>query len=351
MPTDDAAIMTTTLLLRPWIPSDAPKLAALAADAAVREATGLPERPTRQEVASALDDLSGEPEVFAILLRDRLQDGPVGSIALRIGGLSGLDLDEDEGAIDYWAAAALREAGTLPEAVDAIMRHGFVDLELRSIASTLASGEGQRLTRPEWQAARSADPVEPAFVAGQQLEADALDATIPRIAYVRSGGQTGADRAALDAARAHSVPICGWCPRGGLAEDKPEAPGVLSDYPELRETASAGYVERTAANVRDSHATLVVAPAGLEPQSGTEMTVRFALSYGRPVLVVGGKEDLPQVRTWLSSLGRGITLNVAGPRESKLPGTYATTRAVVAALLDDQRVPEGQVKTSPNIKS
>ena len=36
-----------------------------------------------------------------------------------------------------------------------------------------------------------------------------------------SGGQTGADRAALDFAKEHGIPHGGWCPKGRLAEDGP----------------------------------------------------------------------------------------------------------------------------------
>ena len=96
---------------------------------------------------------------------------------------------------------------------------------------------------------------------------------------------------------------------------------------------SEGYVERTAWNVRDSHATLIVAPSGLEPKSGTDMTVRFAEDYGRPCLVIRSIAELGTVRTWLSTLGYGLTLNVAGPRESKTPGTYALTKKIVGLLL------------------
>jgi hypothetical protein len=39
-----------------------------------------------------------------------------------------------------------------------------------------------------------------------------------------SGGQTGADRAALDFALAHGIPRGGWSPKGRLAEDDPLAP-------------------------------------------------------------------------------------------------------------------------------
>lgn len=216
------------------------------------------------------------------------------------------------------------------------------------------------LTSEQLERARKADPVDAATVQQQQAEA-ALDISrMPLVSYVRSGGQTGADRGGLDAARAAGIPICGWCPPGGFAEDLPEPPGLLAMYPELREGEAPGYVERTALNVRDSHATLIVSPGGLEPLSGTEMTARFAKEFGRPVLVVddprlssgivrnlrdrdAGSDDsgddfveaaAGRVLAWLRGLGqRGITLNVAGPRESKQPGVYELTRRIVAAVL------------------
>ena len=172
-----------------------------------------------------------------------------------------------------------------------------------------------------------------ALIAAQQAEANGISACMRRIAYIRSGGQTGADRGALDAAREAGVPISGWCPPGGLAEDMPEAPGLLAEYPELKEGKTHGYVERTAWNVRDSHATLIIAPDGLEPLSGTEMTERFARDFGRPCLVIEGVEEIDEVRAWLATIGFELTLNVAGPRESKTPGTYETTKQVVSLIL------------------
>ena len=60
----------------------------------------------------------------------------------------------------------------------------------------------------------------------------------PIVARIRSGGQTGVDRAALDTARKYNIEICGWCPKGGWAEDYLEAPGILAEYLELKETYS-----------------------------------------------------------------------------------------------------------------
>ena len=77
---------------------------------------------------------------------------------------------------------------------------------------------------------------------------------------IRSGGQTGVDRAAFDAAVAAGLPYEGWCPKGGLAENFFEEPGLLAKYPCLKETPSADPKQRTEWNVRDSALTVVLVP-------------------------------------------------------------------------------------------
>jgi len=152
-----------------------------------------------------------------------------------------------------------------------------------------------------------------------------------RVVRIVSGGQTGADRAALDAALAAGLEYAGWCPSGGRAEDLPEPPGLLAQYPGLREAPSADPEVRTRLNVRDSHATLVVRAAHV-PSLGTDLTVETAGALGRPCLVTDGSVD--EVRHWLEGLGHGLTLNVAGPRESEQPGLYAVARVLLDALLE-----------------
>src|SRR5210317_1948565 len=75
-----------------------------------------------------------------------------------------------------------------------------------------------------------------------------------------SGGQTGVDRGALDAALTLGRVCGGWCPEGRLADDGP----IPARYP-LQELPGGGYRARTRRNVRDSDATLIVtfgAPTG-----------------------------------------------------------------------------------------
>jgi hypothetical protein len=142
-----------------------------------------------------------------------------------------------------------------------------------------------------------------------------------------SGGQTGVDRAALDAAIELGIPCGGWCPRGRRAED-----GVIPvGYP-LRETLSSAYPERTAWNVRDSDGTLVLTPAA--PRGGTALTVSLARRAARPVLVVDldAGADVVRVRAWLHENEIRV-LNVAGPRESEAPGIHDRAAAFLRELL------------------
>ena len=158
------------------------------------------------------------------------------------------------------------------------------------------------------------------------------------IAAIRSGGQSGADRGALDAARAQGVGIEGWCPAGGWAEDHSEPPGLLAGYPELVETPSAEPAQRTEWNVRDSDATLILAlPStnSVAASPGTKLTLELAAKYQKPSLVIGegGRDEFITVMNWLAGQGSGLILNVAGPRESESPGVYRLAFDVITTLL------------------
>lgn len=146
-----------------------------------------------------------------------------------------------------------------------------------------------------------------------------------RLRKIVSGGQTGVDRAALDAALAHEVPVGGWCPRGRRAEDGP----IPERYP-LQETPSEAYEQRTAWNVRDSDGTLIITAGTLE--GGTALTMEEAKRRGRAVLHVRTTDPVPveMIRAWGENRDVRV-LNVAGPRASEEDGIYEDARA----LLDD----------------
>lgn len=145
-----------------------------------------------------------------------------------------------------------------------------------------------------------------------------------------SGGQTGVDRGALDAAIRLGIPYGGWCPRGRLAEDGP----IPAKY-QLVETDAPDYAMRTEQNVRDSDATLILCRGALG--GGSELTRRLAESYGKPCLVVD-LETSPSEREaidWLRENQVGM-LNVAGPRESSYPGIAAQAERFIERVLASQ---------------
>jgi hypothetical protein len=164
-----------------------------------------------------------------------------------------------------------------------------------------------------------------------------------------SGGQTGVDRAALDVAIERGVSWGGWCPKGGWAEDFPDEPGLLRQYPELRETPSSRPEQRTEWNVRDSDVVLIIAdPKGLTVSKGTSYAREWADRYGKPLLVidVSRPDAAAQVAEWLAvqhrRFGEQMTLGVGGPRESEAPGIYASARLLLTGVLD-----RGSATSSP----
>lgn len=138
-----------------------------------------------------------------------------------------------------------------------------------------------------------------------------------------AGGQTGADRAALDFAIQHRIEHGGWVPAGRRAED-----GPLDARYQVRETPSEGYEQRTEWNVRDSDATLIVSEGPLT--GGSALTWAFARKHNKPAFHADCSQPpldvlALEVRAWLDE-DRPRVLNVAGPRESSSPGIYAVMR-------------------------
>lgn len=128
-----------------------------------------------------------------------------------------------------------------------------------------------------------------------------------------SGGQSGADQAALDWAIANGVEHGGWCPKGRKSED-----GKIDPKYGLKETPSAAYLERTEWNVRDSDATVIFT---LDPKlsGGSKKTMEFAEKHGKPCRHFRPGVDVKFLRRFLEMYEVKV-LNVAGPRASNAPG-------------------------------
>lgn len=151
------------------------------------------------------------------------------------------------------------------------------------------------------------------------------------IEKIVSGGQTGADRAGLDAAMACGVPHGGWCPKDRAAED-----GRIPEIYELRETAEELLEIRTERNVVESDGTVIFTAGDLT--GGSLKTAEFARAHGRPwvhvdLTGVTDEEAVEVVRGVVAANGVRV-LNVAGSRASEGPEVGRRTFEVVRRVLE-----------------
>lgn len=131
-----------------------------------------------------------------------------------------------------------------------------------------------------------------------------------------SGGQTGVDRAALDAALEYGIQCGGWAPANGQAED-----GTIPEkYPLIR-APFGGYRERSLRNVLDANATVILYFGALS--GGTEDTLTFCIRHRRPYQLIDAQEVSARraVELLIELVRRNNVeiLNVAGPRASEWP--------------------------------
>jgi tRNA(His) 5'-end guanylyltransferase len=155
----------------------------------------------------------------------------------------------------------------------------------------------------------------------------------PKALKIISGGQTGVDRGALDAALALNFPCGGWVPQDRKAED-----GKVPEHYPLTPLPGGGYHARTVANLKQADGTVVIYWRVLE--GGTAETVRLAIRHGRPLKLVDAAELPPEHAA--RAIGEFVSenalrsLNFAGPRASKWPDAADYARRAVTCLLRGQ---------------
>lgn len=156
-----------------------------------------------------------------------------------------------------------------------------------------------------------------------------------------SGGQTGVDRAALDCAIKFNIAHGGWCPYGRQAED-----GIIPEYYNLKEAPGLTFEEnldqniiykkRTELNVHDSDGTLII--INHAPIGGTLYTFNMVEKYQKPYFIINISVNykINNIADWIIQNNISI-LNVAGPRESQMPGIYHISYNILDRLLNNKR--------------
>jgi hypothetical protein len=163
-------------------------------------------------------------------------------------------------------------------------------------------------------------------IVGNRRKPEKMKRIVERIV---SGGQTGADRAALDFAIEHGLKHGGWCPKGRRAED-----GRIPGRYELKETQATSYVQRTEWNVRDSDGT-VIFTVMTRLTGGSKKTANLARKHRKPCLHLSAGETgdpVEELRAFIQSNGIKV-LNVAGSRASKEPAVGDFVMDVLSQVL------------------
>jgi hypothetical protein len=167
------------------------------------------------------------------------------------------------------------------------------------------------------------------------------------IKKIISGGQTGADRAALDVALKFGIPHGGWIPKGRKTEK-----GPLPEKYKLQEMPTDSYEARTEQNVLDSNGTLIISRGKLT--GGSDYTRKMTLKHKKQLLGIdlnytGHFDGASLAASWIK-LQRVQVLNVAGPRASEDRQIYSDVviilEKVVRIFADEQRIPEKELRHS-----
>jgi hypothetical protein len=139
------------------------------------------------------------------------------------------------------------------------------------------------------------------------------------IEKIISGGQTGADRAALDVATKLGIPHGGWIPKGRITEE-----GPLPEKYQMQEMPTESYAARTEQNVIDSDGTVIICRG--KPTGGSDYTREMVLKHKKHLLhmdlnLTTSFDAASLVSSWIK-IHQIKTLNVAGPRATKDPNVY-----------------------------
>jgi len=140
-----------------------------------------------------------------------------------------------------------------------------------------------------------------------------------------SGGQTGVDWAAIQAAIELKIPYGGFIPKGRKNED-----GIIPKDYLFIEMSNGNYKDRTKQNILESDGTLIISYYFMSP--GTKLTKDLCFDLKKPLkqyIIDGTNIDFKENLKKFIKLNNIRVLNIAGPRESKFPGIYKLSKELI----------------------
>jgi Circularly permutated YpsA SLOG family len=162
------------------------------------------------------------------------------------------------------------------------------------------------------------------------------------IERVISGGQTGSDQAGLRAAKAAGIPTGGFASLGWLIESSNGRTEVaapwLAEYG-LVECQEPGYSPRAIANVQAADATLWF---GTTDSASAKLTLGTLGSHGKSSLVIIQGHRPSAVVEFFRQNPWVKVVNIAGNRESRVPGIGARTERFLSEVFKQLHQLEGK---------
>lgn len=122
---------TKRLILRPWEETDVESLYEYAKDPAVGPIAGWPVHTSVENSREVIRNALSAPEIYAVCLKE--DNRAIGSIGLKLNGYTDMTDRDDECELSYWLGKPFWGRGIIPEAAREVIRHGFVDLSMKTI--------------------------------------------------------------------------------------------------------------------------------------------------------------------------------------------------------------------------
>lgn len=124
-------IETERLILRPLETNDAEAIFKYARSERVGPAAGWPPHRSTEDSVRFIDLFRDKPEMYALVLKETNE--AIGVIQLKRGNDTDLTDREDECELGYWIGVPHWGKGLMPEAVNALLKRAFAELETNAV--------------------------------------------------------------------------------------------------------------------------------------------------------------------------------------------------------------------------
>ena len=122
---------TKRLILRPFEESDAENIYEYAKNPNVGPIAGWPVHTSVENSLEIIKTVLSVSETYAVCLKE--DNRAIGSIGLKIGAASNLNLPDDEAEIGYCIGEPFWGQGLIPEAIKRVTKHAFDNLDLQRL--------------------------------------------------------------------------------------------------------------------------------------------------------------------------------------------------------------------------